>query len=276
MDNFITCIDSDQDDLLRYVSIEPEFNLFIIGDIENFGVNNETVNIYVNVIDGVWDSLILRYLDNYIIYSHHEGYDALAVAEFLKDKEVNVISGKESILIPLAQYMPERPLRATYLSKLTELKPLDMAALDRDYCLRPLVPGDAGAVVELYCLVEEFADNYINRKEKATQDIAFNLEKGGIGYGIFSGEQILSVAATSAENSQSAMVIGVATHPEARKQGLASQVLTALCSASLSKGKAFLCLFYDNPEAGKIYQSLGFVEMGRYGMMKEKKPCQKL
>lgn len=268
MNNFITCVDSDQDDLLRYVSKEPEFNLFIIGDIENFGVNNETVNIYVNVTDGAWDSLILRYLDNYIIYSHHDGYDAQAVAEFLKDKEVNVISGKESLLIPLAQLMPERPLRATYLSKLTELKSLDVAALDSDYCLRPLIPDDAEAVVELYCLVEEFADNYINRKEKATQDIAFNLEKCGIGYGIFSGEQLLSVAATSAENSQSAMVIGVATHPEARKRGLASQVLTALCSASLSKGKEFLCLFYDNPEAGKIYQRLGFVEMGRYGMMR--------
>ena len=210
MSNFVTCTNEDRCELFKYISKEPEFNSFIIGDIENFGVNNETVNIYVNVIDGAWDSIILRYLDNYIVYSHHDDYDALAVAAFLKDKETNVISGKESLLIPLAKHMPELPLQVNYLSKLTALKSQDMAVLGSDYCLRPLVPADAKAVVELYCLVEEFADNYANRKEKATQDIAFNLEKGGIGYGIFIGDQLLSVAATSAENSQSAMVIGVA------------------------------------------------------------------
>lgn len=263
----IKCTEKDLDQIMTYVSAEPEFNLFVIGDIENYGLGNDTVDIHVNVVDGKWDSLILRYIDNYIVYSQNKYYDTAAVANFLKDAQIGCISGKESIIEPLSPYFESLTLRVTYLSRLDALNPLD-STLPAGLVLKPLTPQDAKAVINLYLIIEEFAVNYRGREEQAIEAIALNLEKGGSGYGIFDNHRLLSVAATSASNSQSAMVIGVATHPGSRKQGLASHVLTHLCDVNLKAGKNFLCLFYDNPEAGAIYRRLGFKEMGQYALLR--------
>ena len=39
--------EQDREEILRYVKKEPEMNLFLIGDLENFGVKNETVHFYL-------------------------------------------------------------------------------------------------------------------------------------------------------------------------------------------------------------------------------------
>ena len=35
---------------------------------------------------------------------------------------------------------------------------------------------------------------------------------------------------------------------------------------SFAAGRRYLCLFYDNPAAGRIYHALGFADVGRFGM----------
>ena len=79
---------------------------------------------------------------------------------------------------------------------------------------------------------------------------------------------MVSTAQTSADNSQSAMVVAVATDKAARGKGYASNVVSALCRASFARGKQLLCLFYDNPGAGRIYHRIGFETIGRYAMLK--------
>ena len=46
---FITLHEKDREAILDYVSAEPEMNLFFIGDVENYGVESETVNLYANI-----------------------------------------------------------------------------------------------------------------------------------------------------------------------------------------------------------------------------------
>lgn len=65
-----------------------------------------------------------------------------------------------------------------------------------------------------------------------------------------------------------AMVVGVATAKSYRKQGRVSRCLTTLCSDVMAEGKS-LCLFYDNPEAGKIYHRLGFKTIDNWVMVTE-------
>ncbi len=78
--------------------------------------------------------------------------------------------------------------------------------------------------------------------------------------------QMIAAASTAAENSASAMVVGVCTLPDARRQGFASACMAALCRDVLAQGKT-LCLFYDNPEAGNIYLRLGFEHVGHWAMI---------
>jgi predicted GNAT family acetyltransferase len=78
---------------------------------------------------------------------------------------------------------------------------------------------------------------------------------------------IISSASSTAENSQSAMIVGVGTLPKYQKNGLASYCMSKLCEELLAEGK-MLCLFYDNPTAGSIYKRMGFVDIGKWCMWK--------
>ena len=81
--------------------------------------------------------------------------------------------------------------------------------------------------------------------------------------------KIISTASTTAENSLSAMVVGVASLSDYRGQGLATRTMTALCQQLLAEGRT-LCLFYDNPKAGEIYKRLGFRDIGMWRMQAAK------
>ena len=92
-------------------------------------------------------------------------------------------------------------------------------------------------------------------------------EKSGRVYFIEDGSgKMLSVAQTTAENSKSAMVVGVATAKGYRDQGLMSACLSKLCWDVLGEGKT-LCLFYDNPKAGSVYLGMGFEPVDNWVMI---------
>ncbi|WP_411677757.1 GNAT family N-acetyltransferase [Caproicibacter sp.] len=95
-----------------------------------------------------------------------------------------------------------------------------------------------------------------------------NLSAGGRCWGVFQNGRLVAAASSSAENSRSAMIIGVATLPDVRRKGLAGGLVSKLCGELFSEGKQFVCLFYDNPLAGRIYRKIGFQESGEYMMIK--------
>ncbi len=77
-------------------------------------------------------------------------------------------------------------------------------------------------------------------------------------------------ANSTAETAEAAILGGVATRADWRRQGLASAVMTALCGQLLSEGKK-PCLFFENEEAGRIYSRLGFAPIGRWTLMLRQK-----
>lgn len=93
-----------------------------------------------------------------------------------------------------------------------------------------------------------------------------NLTRGGHAFGVYDGDRLVALAETTAENSVSAMVVGVATLPGWRGRGFARACVHAAAAHSFAAGRRYLCLFYDNPAAGRIYHALGFADVGRFGM----------
>lgn len=255
----------DKRKILEYIRKEPEFNIFFLGDIENFGVDCEQVEIFAGKRGDTYDSLVLRYLNNYVVYSRFEDYDAKTVAEFLRERNASAVSGKGSVLEQLAPGLPGKFVKYSLLSKLERVK--KPAAASKEYELRALTPGDAEAVVALFSEIREFAERYRKDAEKEVYALRLNLNTSGAGYGAFRDGSLVSVALTTAENSESAMIVGVATLPEHRERGLAGNLVAGLCEKCLNQGKRYLCLFYDNPDAGKVYRELGFKEMGEYTLI---------
>lgn len=252
--------------VLEYIQKDPEMNLFIFGDIENFGLDSDTVEIFVYEKQGKWDFLLLRYLDCYILYSQNNHYDVKTAAEFLFVRNAHIISGKSELVEKLLPYFPKMHGQNTYMARLNSVQ--FVSEPPPEFELRRLTPDNAADIVALYSQIEEFSSNYVGREEKEIEAIKLNLSKSGRGWGAFRNGKLTAAASSSADNSISAMIVGVATLPEARKMGLASGLVSKLCAELLGEGKQFLCLFYDNPAAGSIYRKIGFHEVGGYMMIK--------
>ena len=261
--------EQDRSRVMEYVSHEPEYNLFILGDVENFGFDHPDLEVFAQEEGNRWRCLLLRYLDNYVLYSREGAFYREEVAALMNQAPFNVLSGKSQVVDPMASFFPRRAVRHTYLARLDRYPRWD-EPLPPHVSVSQLGPEHAPDIVHLYLEVEQFAPLYRGREEQAIREVRMNLLGGGRTFGAFSGGRLAAVASTTSECTRGAMVGGVATAPEFRRQGLASALVSRLCTYCLSGGMEFLCLFYDNPAAGRIYRRLGFEEMGLYTMLENR------
>ncbi|HLN62352.1 MAG TPA: GNAT family N-acetyltransferase [Symbiobacteriaceae bacterium] len=79
--------------------------------------------------------------------------------------------------------------------------------------------------------------------------------------------EIVSSAYVIAQTEQAAMVGGVYTPPFHRQSGYASALVHAISVWLLAQGRK-PCLFYHNPNAGRIYLRLGYRPLGDWRMVK--------
>jgi predicted GNAT family acetyltransferase len=257
--------EKDREAVLSYAMREPEYNIFIIGDIENHGFDKPYMEIFANDAGQEFDCIVLRYMDHFVVYSHHLDFDAKAAAGQIKlCGECGDINGKADIVEKLIPYFPGFTAKTDYLSRLDKVSG---ESYESEHEIKQLDASYAKAIIDLHMRVDEFKTSYIGKEEKAVRERRFALEHGEISYGLLSGGKLVSTATATAKNSQSAMVIGVCTDPDERGKGYASAVVSKLCGDCLNNGLKFMCLFYDNPAAGRIYRRIGFVETGKYMML---------
>lgn len=261
----------DTDRVLRYIQKEPEMNLFFLGDIENHGVDVHPVSVYASEKpDGTWDALLLRYFDFWLVYSQSEAYDAKAVANFLDGKAHDCISGKTELLEKLQPFMPTLNVQSDYLCRLDKVNEDAVLPLPTGAVLRELTKDDITQYLDLMSSCAEFSKNFQGEDmlDKRRREMEIKLQTGDTTVGLFENGRMVATAGLSASNSQSAMVVGVGTRTEYRRKGCATAAVGYICRLSLERGKQYLCLFYDNPNAGRIYRRLGFREIGGYAMMR--------
>ncbi|MCM3718652.1 GNAT family N-acetyltransferase [Fictibacillus phosphorivorans] len=246
--------------IMNYLSDEPALNLFIIGDIENFGYETDFQDIWVDQDEaGELQGVLLRYMGNYLPYSkgaiHAEGFSEI----ISKDKNYEMLSGKKEITEQFRPYVTFNRTKEMYFA---ELK--DDSLLNKNRSregIQQATIQDVDSLLELKKQIKEFTI-----RETARHSLEQALKtKTGRTYFMKDENIIVSCASTTAENSLSAMIVGVCSHPEKRNQGLATACMEAVCQDVLSEGKT-LCLFYDNPKAGSIYKRLGFKDIGIWSM----------
>lgn len=95
----------------------------------------------------------------------------------------------------------------------------------------------------------------------------------GRGHGVVVREngRIIGCAQSEFESLHQALIVGVATEPEARGRGIASACVSGLIKNLVIPERSF-ALQYDNPSAGRIYKRLGFVpadHVGHYHFRRE-------
>ncbi|MGQ4668059.1 GNAT family N-acetyltransferase [Metabacillus halosaccharovorans] len=254
----------DHDAVMELIGHKPAENLFIIGDIEAFGYDSDIQEIWGQFQSNRLIAVLLRYDKNYIPFSE-QNYDIKGFAEIINNNHDQIeISGLKHVVEPL-QRLINRKVRKhseTYYAKCTslsyEVSEVEMKQVDK------LQPLNYEENVEMLRSIPEFGTGTFSVEARERADTY----KTGRTY-IVRNEQGVMVASASstAENSQSAMIVGVGTRPGFERRGYATKCMEKLCSELLSEGKS-LCLFYDNPAAGKIYKRLGFTDIGFWTMIR--------
>ncbi|WP_431028387.1 GNAT family N-acetyltransferase [Lysinibacillus sp. LZ02] len=258
-------LDSDDHQaVMALIRHKPAENLFIIGDIEAFGYDSDIQDIWGQFEEEQLIAVMLRYNQNYIPYSE-TAYDVQGFADIINQNPGRIeVSGLKHLIEPLHPLIHRsvRKYSETYYAKCTKLstKIVEEQFQHTHY----LQPSAYQENIEMLQSIPEFATgNFsVEARERA------ETYKTGRTYIVRDSDGVMvASASTTAENSQSAMIVGVGTKPGYEKRGFATLCMEKLCSELLAEGKS-LCLFYDNPAAGSIYKRLGFVDIGMWTMIR--------
>jgi uncharacterized protein len=254
---------ADDEQCQRLIQEQPAENLFIIGDIEAFGYEQDFQTIWGD-FDGNGDmrGILLKYRENFIPYSPGE-FDAEGFADIINGcDDYKILSGLKAITSKVEPFLTREfhSKRQLYYAKLDNTDSLlkeDLTHINRASL------EDLPKLVELLNIIPEFSGGDFsieNRRHSMEIGVSrsYFIEDDGV---------FVSSASTAAENTKSAMVVAVCTHPLYKKKGYATECMSKLCRDVLLEGKE-LCLFYDNPEAGRIYKTIGFEDIGYWMMYK--------
>lgn len=252
---------SEHEQVMEFLMDEPSLNLFIIGDIESFGYESDFQDLWGDFAqNGELRGVLLRYYHSYIPYGKEE-FDLNGFIEILKKDPDFKLSGIEKIVGKFEEAMEENlgKKQVTYFCECTKGQFYGESA--NLSSVKKAGINDIDRILKLREGIQEFVPNP-HAKEMMAK--AMEIGKARTYFIDVEGEMVAS-ASTTAENSFSAMIVGVCTSVEHRKQGYASRVMEKLMADVLEEGKT-LCLFYDNPEAGRIYKRLGFKDIGKWTM----------
>ena len=254
----------DHESVMALVGQKPAENLFIIGDIEAYGYDSDMQELWGQFENDQLIAVLLRYDKNFIPYSDGP-YDTQGFADIiLSHPHAFEISGLQQIIESLKPLIHREmtSLRETYYAKCTALSyEVNEEKISQATYLQP---SEYEENIELLRSIPDFALGNFSVESRARAE----KDKTGRTYIIRNKEGIMvSSASSTAENSQSAMIIAVGTKPGYERNGYATLCMEKLCSELLSEGKS-LCLFYNNPAAGKIYKRMGFSDIGMWTMIR--------
>ncbi|MGM7720013.1 GNAT family N-acetyltransferase [Metabacillus sp. Hm71] len=255
------CTSADHDQVMEFLIEEKAFNLFIIGDIENFGYDADFQDIFAQYNkNGEIEGILLRYQHTYIPYTKTK-IDLTKMANLISsDPELVMVSGKNEIVKNMQTLTPLKRAKLTYFAELKDNEALQDQP--HDFIVKKASLED----VERICVLKEQISEFdFNSSTKQSFKRTIETKSGRTFFIENAKREVISIASTTAENQYSAMIVGVCSHPAERQKGLASVVMQELCKELLAEGKT-LCLFYNNPNAGRIYKRLGFNDIGLWRM----------
>ena len=251
----IQCGNHDKKELLTFLKKEPSKNGFFIGDVENHSLEEDFLNVWMLKRDGQIKSVLLRFYRYFHIST--SGIDTIKEIsdEIKKYPEAVTVSGTETVINGLSRYIDFQKIRKMFLAELKE-----ETFVDIDTGIEPEKAGveDIDELYDFDLSIEEFASE-TQSKDGYGEDIKRNT---GRIYYIRENSRIVAKAGLTAENSENGVIVGVATDKTHRNRGYAKACLVKLCRELVTENKRAV-LFYDNPDASKLYKSIGFTDIGR-------------
>ncbi len=249
--------DCDSKRVLSYLKERPRENGFFIGDLENFSLDEDFLDLWLGEgEEGRIASALLRHNRGFLA-SAGDGRDLAEMGEIIGGfPRCDRVSGLEETIDRLASHLPFAGIIRLNLAVLT-----GDSFRDEPVSLEPERVGE-GDLDELFDFLKGIREFDIREEDRKAFGKGI-LTGTGRGYLVRREGRMVSSAQINAENSLNGVIVGVATDPAWRNRGFARACVSRLCRDMTGCGKE-VTLFYNNPDAGKLYRPLGFRDIGRW------------
>lgn len=253
----ISCKTEDIKSILNYIGEDYGKCLYIFIDLKKFGLDNDNFNIWIHYNDdNKICAIITEYFGGIQIYSKKYDFIVEEVADFIKNKNSNVVFAMEHTIDKIQDSLSNYVRENGIVAELKELKHdpnpnAYSASIDEIAEIVKIVSEDEniGKPYGYKSLYEQYSErkndnfgrNYILRDE-TTNDIICH-------------------AGTYAELPQLAVIGGVITAPLYRGKGFSKETLASLCLELESENKRIFSFYYI-PSAKKMHEGVGFEEIG--------------
>ncbi len=257
------CTEKDREAVLNFASERAGENLFIIGDIESFGIDSEKVSTWIEEIDGQMEGIYLKYRDNFVIYSKNQRFDPKEVADLIKLNHTKNINCLKETADHLGPFLKEDYHMSDCFYCI--LKNGDRLDAISNECEDAKIEDTAELAMKL-SMIPEFAHSKASALESVQN---YFTEPDRINIIMRINGEIAGSATTAVQSSSAAMIGTVFTVEKYRNRHVASKIVSTICHRVIEKNKECV-LFYDNPKAGSIYHRLGFKTIDKWCLFRIK------
>jgi hypothetical protein len=281
--------DTMRNDLLEWLRMDEPSNLTVIGSMLRHNLSADTYEAWVQSDEkGKWTAFIQNLDGHYTLCIPKSRGDMEENGLFCSDAEEPVLSGGDmeeiglflrfadplsvsgtGSIIRKVQPVPDGFSEEVSVRMILDdgnhlrMQPTHEEAIGSGFSEGRASMDDAEGIGRLIFETEAFQQHYHSAAEVAD----------GVRAGILSGKtrhivmrlngHIISHVCTTVETNGYALVSGVVTRNDARRQGHAARLVSCLCRQLLAEGR-HPCLFCKSPAARAMYRVLGFSECGEY------------
>lgn len=247
-----------EDDRARVVALlsaAPQHNLYMLGNLESNGFDQDFCEFFGDVVDGGVRGVVNRYMAGWTVYGLPDA-DWASLAQVV---DSHAVVGERLQDNPggVATFLP---YLTRYVGGLIEEETL--MELPVNGLVLPHVPDGFVArratMADLPGLIALYADAGDMTRTPAAVERPLRDRRVWVA---LHDDVIVAAALTNAETSDAAMIGGVFTLPAWRGVGLSQAVCGHLC-AELIAVERQPYLYWENPAAGQVYRKLGFREIG--------------
>jgi len=245
---------------------------FFLGNFESLGYSPRCL-FWLHFKQEKIESALLKYMLNekfssFIIAKEEKADLSVWKALFLQEKsEEWNLSGKKEDVLEFLQILPSFPESTRYdqYFATANLSSVSLSLSPRHHVHKVSTLKECELLVEFYNKIPDFGN-----MKKDPQTLLERIQKNeNIYYYILNEEKIVSAAQIGALSQKTGIIFGVATLQEERKKGYASSLIQGMILDQIHQRQ--LSLFFHNPEAGRIYNKLGFQNDGEWITLKNQK-----
>ncbi|NLV91052.1 MAG: GNAT family N-acetyltransferase [Firmicutes bacterium] len=243
-------------EVLDLFADETPYYYFLINELLDNNYSGEAFRVYGEYEGDQLVSILLNNFGNLTYYAKTLR-DVAVYQEILPRLSYFKLSGPSELM---AQFLPLVPVKSDTLSYMGVVKNIVAQRRYPQLSVRRISSeGELEMHYDLLQSTQEYnlevsRDEYVAKELKrlqGSQDRRVYLSVDN---------KMVCACGTVKESRNSAIVIGVVTHPDYRRRGYGTEVLIGLFESLLEEGK-YPYLFYNNPAARRVYKNLGMEEV---------------